>query len=182
MRRNLHFTFCAHFPDCARVCVQVTGWPVAQLWSWNWHVWKMGQTQGQLKAAPSVEPKKTLLILRRNGSEYWQKVILPLVKKSLHSMSVSLKATLWGGWGLVGVAHWLAGVASADRRSWWVQTLCSHYVKLTRCCCPPRPHVDNETNAITTPSIHEATKPVSLFENHRGAFQLLNTKRAKTMR
>lgn len=93
-------TYISHFvtPDCARVCVQVTGWQVAHLWSWSWHIWKMVQTQGQLNSAESAERKKTLLILRRNGSEYWQKVILPLVKNSLHSMSVSLKAWMGGWW------------------------------------------------------------------------------------
>lgn len=57
----------SHFvtPDCARVCVQVTGWQVAHLWSWNWHIWKMGQTQGHLNRAPSVERKKTLLIEKK---------------------------------------------------------------------------------------------------------------------
>lgn len=108
-------THISHFvtPDCTRVCVQVTGWQVAHLWSWNWHIWKMGQTHGHLKGALSAErkneditniEKKWIRVLAKSDPSFGEK------EPSQHECQPEGEALAWiwaggsgplAGWGRV---------------------------------------------------------------------------------
>lgn len=129
----------------------------------------MGQKHRQLNGAPSVEWKKTLLCWGKMDQSIWWKKALNAAWMSAWRWSYGMDRGWWEwptGWLR---SHQLTGgadesILSAHIMSSWHDVAFHHVITWIM-----------RLNTITTPWIHSVTKPVSLFENHRGAFQLLNT-------